>query len=68
MAAGLLQVEIAAELGVDNQTVCRREKSGTELRKAYADAFELLVRDSERVAAIRAGRRMRSRLARFGLK
>jgi DNA-binding XRE family transcriptional regulator len=34
MSAGLLQMEIVAELGVDNQTVCRWENSGAELKTA----------------------------------
>lgn len=68
VGAELRQTEIAAELGADNQTVCRWEKLGQELRKADADAFELLVRDSERVATIKAGRRMKRRLVRFGWK
>lgn len=68
LAAGLKQTEVAAELGIDNQTVCRWEKSSAELKKAYATAFELLVQDSERVGVIKAGRRIRRRLARLELR
>lgn len=65
MSAGLLQVEIAAELGMDNQTVCRWENSGAELKKVYSEMFERLVRDAERIAGIKAGHRMRRRKARL---
>jgi transcriptional regulator with XRE-family HTH domain len=68
LSVGLKQTEVAAELGVDNQTICRWEKAETELKKAYATAFELLVRNNERVAAIKSGRRMRRRLARLESK
>lgn len=61
LTSGLRQTEVAPELGVDNQTVCRWEKLGTALKKAYAVAFELVVGNSERVAAIKRGRRKRRR-------
>jgi DNA-binding XRE family transcriptional regulator len=71
MAAGILQVEIAMELGVDNQTVCRWENSGEELRNAYAQAFEGLVQNADRVGEIkicRRRRRRKQRLAQRGLR
>jgi transcriptional regulator with XRE-family HTH domain len=63
--AGLTQGEVAAELGLHNVTVCNWEKSERELLRVYAEAFERLVNDVERVAWIKASRRQRRRAGRF---
>jgi DNA-binding transcriptional regulator YiaG len=54
---GLRQVEVALELGVDNETVCRWERSGRKLTVLQERAVMELVRDVERVAGIKGGRR-----------
>jgi transcriptional regulator with XRE-family HTH domain len=59
--ADLLQIEVAAELGLHNVTVCNWEKSNKELPKVFAEALERLVNDAERVYFIKQGRRSRRR-------
>lgn len=59
--AGLRQKEVGPELGVNNDTICRWEHGGKEIEKVYWEAFERLVRDPERVAVIKGGRRRKAR-------
>jgi DNA-binding XRE family transcriptional regulator len=60
--AGLYQVEVAPELGLDNETICRWEKQEhKDIPKAYAEVFTRLVNDVERVAWIKKNRRSRRR-------
>jgi len=59
--AGLYQIEVAPELGLDNETICRWERKDRPVPKVYAEAFDRLVNDVERVAWIKAGRRARRR-------
>jgi DNA-binding XRE family transcriptional regulator len=57
---GLRQIEVAPELGINNETICRWERQEhKDLLKVYAEAFERLIRDPERVAAIKARRPLR---------
>jgi len=65
-AAGLLQIEVAPELGVNNDTICRWENKDKEIPKAYAEVFSNLVNDVERVYFIKSTRRSRRRKARKG--
>jgi len=60
-AAGLYQIEVAAELGLRNETLCRWEAKGSKLSKLVEEAFLRLAQDPERVAWIRRGRRQRRR-------
>lgn len=58
--AGLYQVEVAPELGLDNETLCRWEKQESrDIPKVYAEVFTCLVNDVERVAWIKKSRRSR---------
>jgi DNA-binding XRE family transcriptional regulator len=63
--AGLQQVELAAELGLDNETICRWEKQDKELSRLVSEAVQRLVNDVERVHWIRSVRRSRQRENRF---
>jgi|GEM_PF-5002995 DNA-binding transcriptional regulator YiaG len=56
---GLLGKEVAKELGVSAETVSRWERGSTVISKMVEDSFLRLVRDPERVAAVRANRRRR---------
>ena len=58
-ASGLLQVEVAMELGICQETLCRWEKSGKEVSKMAQEAFLRLTQDQERTAQIRKNRRQR---------
>ena len=55
----LFQTEIAKYLGVDNETVCRWEKTDRELTKLQSEAITSLSQDPDRVSQIRNGRRRR---------
>jgi DNA-binding transcriptional regulator YiaG len=57
----LQQVEIAEYLGVDNETVCRWERTGKELNKLQSAALVVLFGDEEKCGLIRGGRRARRR-------
>ena len=59
--AGLLQIEVAPEMGLNNETICRWEKLDREIPKAYAEVFTTLVNDVERVHFIKSSRRSRRR-------
>ena len=64
-SVGLFQVEVALELGLDNETICRWEKrEHWELPKVYAEALERLVADRDRLVAIKLRRRDRRLAAR----
>ena len=52
IASRLFQSEVGAELGLSNETICRWEATGKELPKAYAEVFETLMTDIERIADI----------------
>jgi transcriptional regulator with XRE-family HTH domain len=56
-AAGLRQIEVAIELGLDNQTVCNWENRNTELLKVYGESLENLVKDVERMYQIKIHRK-----------
>ena len=58
--AGLRQKEVAVELGVSAETVCRWEAGGgrkNPIGRMVGEAFERLVNDVERVHLIRSSRR-----------
>jgi hypothetical protein len=63
IAAGLFQTEVGPELGVNNDTINRWEKSGRQIKKIYWEAFERLARDPERVSWIRKSRLRKKREA-----
>ena len=56
IASRLFQMEVGAELGVNNDTIYRWEKSGREIPKAYAEVFNTLITDIERISDIIKGR------------
>jgi len=64
---GLRAVEVASELGVHGETVCRWEKGISPISRLVSEAFERLVSDSDRVAVIKKGRKRWSRAAKSGL-
>lgn len=64
--AGLFQVEVGLELDLDNDTICQWEINDREIPKVYAEAFNRLVNDVERVHYIKASRRARRRKNRVG--
>jgi hypothetical protein len=66
--AGLRQGEVGAELGVNNDTICRWECGAKEIEKVYWEAFERLIRDADRILAIKRGRRRRRVAARSGFR
>lgn len=55
---GLRQREVAAELGVSNETICRWEQSGRELTRMAEGAFLRLIGDTELVKKIKDSRRV----------
>lgn len=58
--AGLLQIEVASELGLDNETICRWEKrEHKDIPKVYAEAMERLVANDRRVECLKQNRRDR---------
>ena len=61
IAVGLFQTEVGPELGVNNDTIHRWEKSGYQIKKIYWEAFERLVRDPERVSWIKKARRRKGK-------
>ena len=59
--AGLLQNEVAPELGLHYVTICKWEKSEKEIPRVYAESLTSLVNDVERVYRIKSTRRQRRR-------
>ena len=59
--SGLTQAEVARELGVDKQTVCRWERGCHRIREKEARAFITLVVDKPWVDAIKSVRPHRVR-------
>lgn len=57
--AGLRQTEVAAELHLDNETICRWERKSGDINPIYEQAFLSLVNDIERVSWIKGLRRQR---------
>jgi DNA-binding transcriptional regulator YiaG len=53
---GLNQGEIAFYLGVNNETVCRWERGGVELKKMASEALDRLASDPEEVSKLRGMR------------
>ena len=56
-AVGLLQKEVADELGVDKQTVCRWESGSSAIPKDMEFAFYDLIRDDDLVREIKSARK-----------
>jgi DNA-binding XRE family transcriptional regulator len=56
-SAELRQVELAAELGLDNQTICNWELRNTELPKVYGESVDALAKDVERIHQIKRCRK-----------
>lgn len=52
--AGLTQVEVALELGVDKMSVSRWERGRHPIRNKTEGKFVTLVNDPERIAAIKS--------------
>lgn len=65
LRSGLYQIEVALEMGLDNETICRWERSNKELPRAHEHLFKWLVGDEERCGWIIASRRQRRRTARY---
>ena len=57
--SGLRQNEVAPELGLHHVTISVWERSEREIPKVYAEAFQRLVNDVERVHFIKSTRRLR---------
>lgn len=57
--AGLRENEVAAELGLHYNTISVWERTDREILKAYAEVFQNLVNDVERVYWIKNTRRER---------
>jgi DNA-binding transcriptional regulator YiaG len=64
--AGLRQTELAAELGVDNQTLCRWEVTDRELTKAQELLVLAILKDWERIEWIKENRRVKKVARRAG--
>ncbi len=64
-AAGLRQIEVAAELHLSNETICRWEKSDKDIPWVYEQAFDTLVKDVEKLHWIKSNRHQSQRERRF---